>query len=84
MVGFFLDINCVNFFGRIGQYLLRSIQKRLFEILVIFLDHTNILNNFSDRSLNLGNQLVPIKRYPYFLPIPMFLDLKKIPTGPNK
>ena len=46
-----------------------------FEILVIFLDHTNISDHFSDKSLILGNQLEPIERYPYFLPIPMVFRL---------
>ena len=46
-----------------------------FEILVIFLDCTNILDHFSDKSLILGNQLEPFERYPYFLPIPMVFGL---------
>ena len=75
MVGFFLDKNYVNFFGGSDSIYQDLSKKDFFEILVIFLDRAKILDRCSDKSLILGNQLEPIKRYPYFLPILMVFGL---------
>ena len=66
------------FFDGFWQYSLRSIQKRLFQDFIDFLwACARNLDLFSDKSLLLGNQLIPFERSTWFLPILMVFRLFK-------